>query len=141
MTNGIVRPGLAARLTAAYDGFSETVVDGEAWRVFTVEIPNLGVRVMVGDSVTDDAARAVIEDVDTDNYTTWLYQVAMQAALANGDPAALCPIADKGAQAITQRGWSMAQAMCAGLAGKLRGITRVEQTAKVSSLPTVDRSP
>lgn len=41
----------AARLTAADDGFSETVVDGEAWRVFTVENPKLGVRVMVGDSV------------------------------------------------------------------------------------------
>jgi hypothetical protein len=65
-----------------------------------------------------NAARAVIEDVDTDNYTSWLYQVAMQAALANGDPAALCPIADKGAAAIAQRGWTLAQAMCTGLAGK-----------------------
>ncbi|TGX52468.1 hypothetical protein E5A73_15015 [Sphingomonas gei] len=65
-----------------------------------------------------NAARGVIEDVDTDNYTPWLYQVAMQAALANGDPAALCPIADKGAAAIAQRGWALAQAMCLGLAGK-----------------------
>ena len=65
-----------------------------------------------------NAARAVIEDVDTDNYTTWLYQVAMQSALASGDPGALCPIADKGAAAIAQRGWSLAQAMCTGLAGK-----------------------
>ncbi len=65
-----------------------------------------------------NAARAVIEDVDTDNYTSWLYQVAMQTALANGDPGALCPIADKGAAAIAQRGWALAQAMCTGLAGK-----------------------
>ena len=65
-----------------------------------------------------NAARAVIDDVDTDNYTTWLYQVAMQTALATGDPAALCPLAEKGAAAIQQRGWALAQAMCLGLAGK-----------------------
>ena len=65
-----------------------------------------------------NAARAVIDDVDADNYTIWLYQVAMQTALATGDPAALCPLAEKGAAAIQQRGWALAQAMCLGLAGK-----------------------
>lgn len=65
-----------------------------------------------------NAARAVIADVDADNYTTWLYQAAMQTALATGDPAALCPLAEKGAAAIQQRGWALAQAMCLGLAGK-----------------------
>ena len=64
------------------------------------------------------AARAVVNDVDTDNYTTDLYQVAMQTALASGDPAALCGIADAGAEIIHQRGWALARAMCAGLAGK-----------------------
>lgn len=65
-----------------------------------------------------NAARAVVNDVDTDNYTTLLYQVAMQAGLATGDPAAFCPIADEGAAIIHQRGWALAQAMCMGLAGK-----------------------
>ncbi|UYY58602.1 hypothetical protein [Sphingomonas sp. S2-65] len=64
------------------------------------------------------AARSVVEDVDTDNYTAPLYEIAMQAAMANGDPAALCPVVDKGAAAIPQRGWALARAMCAGLAGK-----------------------
>ncbi|RYY25278.1 MAG: hypothetical protein EOP62_14500 [Sphingomonadales bacterium] len=65
-----------------------------------------------------NGARALINDVDTDNYTTWLYQVAMQSALASGDPAGLCGIADEGAKVINQRGWGLAKAMCAGLAGK-----------------------
>lgn len=65
-----------------------------------------------------NAARAVVNDVDADNYTTWLYQVAMQSALASADPAQLCGVADRGAQAINQRGWALARAMCAGLAGK-----------------------
>lgn len=39
------------RLTNDAEGFSETVIDGETWRVYTVENETLGVRVMVGDSV------------------------------------------------------------------------------------------
>nr|WP_210320370.1 ATP-binding protein [Pseudaminobacter soli] len=38
------------RLTDAGTGFSERTVDGEAWRVYSIENPDLGVRVMVGDS-------------------------------------------------------------------------------------------
>jgi hypothetical protein len=63
------------------------------------------------------AARGLINDVDVDNYTVPLFQVAMQAALATADPAALCPLADKAAEAVRQRGWALARAMCAGLAG------------------------
>ncbi|AZN72587.1 two-component sensor histidine kinase [Georhizobium profundi] len=39
------------RLTDAGSGFSESVVDGETWRVYAIENPDLGVRVMVGDSL------------------------------------------------------------------------------------------
>ena len=83
-----------------------------------------------------NAARAVIEDVDTDNYTNWLYQVAMQAALANGDPEALCPIADKGASATAQRGWALAQAMCMGLAGKPNEAGQLFNRARSGTSPS-----
>ncbi|MEH3160206.1 MAG: hypothetical protein PGN08_15575 [Sphingomonas taxi] len=62
------------------------------------------------------AARAVVQSVDTAHYTPKLYQVAMNAALATGDPAELCPLADAGPAATRERGWTLAQAMCAGLA-------------------------
>lgn len=39
------------RLTDARSGFSERTVDGEAWRIYTIENTDLGVRVMVGDSI------------------------------------------------------------------------------------------
>src|SRR3546814_19738861 len=39
-------------------------------------------------------ARSLIQDVDTGNYTPTLLPVAMQAALAPGDPAGLCPLGD-----------------------------------------------
>jgi hypothetical protein len=63
------------------------------------------------------AARAVVQAVDNSDYTPKLYQVAMNSALANGDPGELCPIADAALAATRERGWTVAQAMCAGLSG------------------------
>lgn len=70
----------------------------------------------MGESVV---ARAVVQGVDTDNYTPKLLQVAMQASLATGDPAELCPLlAPADRFNLAQPGWVLAQAMCAGLAGE-----------------------
>ncbi len=68
----------------------------------------------MGESV---AARAMAQSVDSENYTPKLFEAAMQAALATGDPAALCPMVDAGATLRRERGWVLAQAMCAGLSG------------------------
>ena len=70
--------------------------------------------VRMGEAV---AARAVVQSVDTANFTPKLYQVALNTALAAGDPGALCPLADAAAGVTRERGWTMAQAMCAGLSG------------------------
>lgn len=63
------------------------------------------------------AARGLVSYVDIDDYTNAMDRVAMQVALATGDPASVCPIVDDAA-AIPDRGWALAQAICAGLAGK-----------------------
>ncbi len=63
-------------------------------------------------------ARAVVQSVDNANYTPKLYQVAMNTALATGDPAELCPIADAGFATTRERGWTLAQAICAGLSAE-----------------------
>lgn len=39
------------KLSEHTDGFSETVIDGETWRVYAVTNEELGVRVLVGDSI------------------------------------------------------------------------------------------
>ncbi|AXJ96215.1 MULTISPECIES: hypothetical protein [unclassified Sphingomonas] len=69
----------------------------------------------MGESV---GARAVTQSVDTEDYTPKLYQVAMSAALATGDPAGLCPIADEGAKRAPARGWVLARAICTALRGE-----------------------
>jgi hypothetical protein len=66
----------------------------------------------MGESV---AARAVAQGVDIENVTPKLRQVWMQTALATGDPAGLCPLADGAGN--SERGWVVARAMCAALTG------------------------
>ena len=68
----------------------------------------------MGESV---AARAVVQGVDNADYTPKLHQVAMNAMLATGDPAGLCPLAATGRRATGEAGWTLAQPMCAALAG------------------------
>ncbi|MET3826930.1 putative membrane protein [Sphingomonas sp. PvP055] len=70
--------------------------------------------VRMGESV---AGRAMAQAVDTEDYTPKMFEAAMQAALASGDPAALCPAAEDGAALGRERGWVLARAMCAGLSG------------------------
>lgn len=66
------------------------------------------------------SARAVVQGVDNADYTPKLYQVAMNASLAASDPSALCPLADAGVATTGERGWTVAQAMCAALTGSVR---------------------
>lgn len=70
--------------------------------------------VRMGESVV---ARAMVEAVDPDRYTPKMYQVAMQAALASGDPAAVCPVVADGRKVSSERAWILAEAMCAALSG------------------------
>lgn len=70
--------------------------------------------VRMGESMV---ARAMVEAVDPDRYTPKMYQVAMQAALASGDPATICPVAKEGRKVSSERAWILAEAMCASLSG------------------------
>ncbi|WP_308419314.1 hypothetical protein [Sphingomonas metalli] len=63
------------------------------------------------------AARAVVQQVDNRDYTPKLYQVALNAMLATGDPAGLCPLADAAFPVTREGGWALAGAMCEALAG------------------------
>lgn len=65
-----------------------------------------------------DNARALVSRVDAENFTPWLNEAAMQAALASADPAVLCGIADAASAQSDRASWTLAQAMCAGLSGE-----------------------
>lgn len=65
-----------------------------------------------------DAARMLVDQVDVDRFTPKLLSVATQTALANADPAALCPLTAIAETMSKEPIWPMARAMCAALAGE-----------------------
>ena len=66
----------------------------------------------MGESVM---ARTIVQAVDTQDYTPKLYQMAMQAGLATGDPATMCPLATSAVKVSPERGWIAARTICASL--------------------------
>src|SRR5438270_8048293 len=64
-----------------------------------------------------DAARLLVAGVDADRFTPKMVQVGVQSALANSDPAALCPL-EAGIQKYDSGIRALVQAMCASLAGQ-----------------------
>lgn len=68
----------------------------------------------MGDSVV---SRQLVQQVDPGQYTKRLHEVAMQAFLANGDLAAMCPLTESGVRLVGDGRWKMARSVCASLAG------------------------
>lgn len=64
-----------------------------------------------------DAARTLVSAVDTDKFTPQMLQVAVQTALANSDPAALCPL-QAGIEDAEPNIVNLVDAMCDALAGE-----------------------
>ena len=63
-----------------------------------------------------DAARMLVDGVDTDQFTPKMLQVGVQTALANADASALCPL-ENGIRKYDPAIRQLVQAMCAALAG------------------------
>ncbi len=64
-----------------------------------------------------DAARMIVSGVDVDRFTPRMYQVGVQSALANADPAGLCPL-QEGIEKTDRNIVQLVDAMCAALAGE-----------------------
>lgn len=64
-----------------------------------------------------DAARLLVSGVDTDRFTPKMVQVAVQSALADADPPALCPL-ESAMRRYEPRVRPMVSAMCSSLAGE-----------------------
>lgn len=65
-----------------------------------------------------DAARQLVQSVDSDKFTRRLYSVAMQSYLATGDLAGLCPLTTGAQRHDETPGWMMAEAICAAYSGE-----------------------
>ena len=64
-----------------------------------------------------DSARMLVSNVDVDRFTPRMFQVGVQSALANADPAGLCPL-EGGIEKVEPKIYQAVDAMCAALAGE-----------------------
>ena len=64
-----------------------------------------------------DSARMIVSGVDVDRFTPRMFQVGVQSALANSDPAGLCPLLG-GIEKVESNVYPLVDAMCAALAGE-----------------------
>jgi len=86
-----------------------------------------------------DAARLLVQSVDVDQFTPKMYAIAVQTALANSDPAALCPLVDGGRTMSNEPVWPLADAMCAALGGEpSRASALIDQARRHSGAGGID---
>lgn len=86
-----------------------------------------------------DAARALVQSVDPDQYSKRLYAVAMQAYLASADPVGLCSIQQGGASSSASPSWRMAEAICASFAAEQgRASAILNQTERKGDVSGID---
>lgn len=64
------------------------------------------------------AARRLVQSVDSDRASPRLVTVAQQVYLANADPAGLCPYVAAGLSHGDEDSWRLAAAICSGLTGE-----------------------
>lgn len=62
-----------------------------------------------------DAARLLVQSVDTPDFTPRLFAIAMQTYLATADPAGLCPLTGQALRASDEPSWKLSRAICAAL--------------------------
>ncbi|OAO05055.1 hypothetical protein A8B75_04390 [Sphingomonadales bacterium EhC05] len=83
-----------------------------------------------------DAARSLTLKVDGGNYTPRLYEVLMQAHLATGDPAGVCPFVYGGLRANPAPTWTMFRPICASLSGEQSLATALLRDARRKKVAT-----
>ncbi|MFO1239766.1 MAG: hypothetical protein U1E64_05380 [Sphingomonadaceae bacterium] len=85
-----------------------------------------------------DSARMLVQSVDVDQYTPKMFQVAMQAALANADPAGMCAMAEPGSEHSKEPAWAFAKAICSALSGDSAEASSQIDLAKARSSSGID---
>ncbi len=85
------------------------------------------------------AARALVQDVDSANYNRALADAAFEAYLATGDLLGMCPVAQVRGDLREDAEWEMMQAICDSYAGDDRGARRrLDRALGTGQAPAID---
>lgn len=121
----LLRRALASRLDAPRD------MDPVAFAALRASLLN-----RLGEG---NAARALVQDVDSANYNTALTNVAFDAYLMTGDVLGMCPVARLKSTLREDGEWKMVRAICAAYAGEARQAEReLQRILYYGEAPRVD---
>lgn len=85
------------------------------------------------------AARALVQDIDTGNYTPGLTRAAFDAYVATSDLTGLCPAVAIQREAITDPQWDMTKSICTAFQGDGQsGLRQLDRTLGQGKLPRID---
>ena len=85
-----------------------------------------------------EAARALVQDVDTANYTPDLTQAAFDSYVATADFTGMCPAVVLQGNLRKDPQWQVAQAICAAFQGDGAAMKRLDQGLNRGLMPKVD---
>lgn len=85
-----------------------------------------------------DAGRLLVASVDSDRFTPKMRQIALQSALANSDPSAMCAV-EPGLSKVEPRVAALATAICASLSGEAeRAAADIEAARRRGRVSAID---
>src|SRR3546814_712576 len=88
-----------------------------------------------------DGARMLTQAVDVDRFTSKMFAISVQTALATADPAGLCPLIEPGRETSDDSVWLLGAALCAALAGDAnRASERIDRARSRGRVGGIDLS-
>lgn len=85
-----------------------------------------------------EAARALVQDVDTGNYTPALTQAAMDAYVATSDITGICPAVALQGGARSDAQWQILRAICDAFQGDGQALGRLDRIKPVGDIQKID---
>ncbi len=86
-----------------------------------------------------EAARALVQDIDTGNYTPALTQAALDAYVATADFTGICPAVRLQGGARDDPQWQVARAICTSFEGEgATGLTQLDRALYRGIMPRID---
>ena len=85
------------------------------------------------------AARLLVQDVDTANYSPLLTQAALDSYVATGDFTGICPAVELQGAASKDKPWQVVAAICDAFSGEgSRGLASLDRLTFYGAMPRVD---
>jgi hypothetical protein len=84
------------------------------------------------------AARALVQDIDSDNYDEALADAALDAYIATGDFTGICPVARLQGNLLETTDWQLSRSICNAFSGQDAAMREMTRTLNRGEVPAID---